>query len=168
MHSPLLKGLGVAGEHRNATIVAALIASMTLAAALLLWLEPPVRGWHRADLLMAVNGEPVQSVTVQYAPPGATVEQGLFDCIVFPDGESRWQPRGSDIVVLVMGTPDDRLPNAASRTLLGLLGNLSQGGRLPLAAMRLSPDSDPRVATSLPSQAYDLYELLERKGVIGG
>jgi hypothetical protein len=166
MRNSLLKGFGVAGEHRNTTIVAVLIASMTLCAALLLWLEPPTRGWQASDLLMAADGQAVQSVTIQYAPPGAVVEPGLYDCIVFSDGQCDWRPRGRDIVMLVMGTPDDGLPRGLAQAVLNVLGNLSQGGRLDLSRVHLSPDSDPRLTAGLSPQANALFELLSRKGVL--
>jgi hypothetical protein len=158
--------LSVAGEHRNATIVAALIASMTFAAALLLWLEPPTRGWQASELLMAANGETVRSVTIYHSQPGIPVEPGLYDCIVFPDGECRWEPRGNEITLLVIGTPEAALPHGAARTLLSVLGNLTQGGRMRFQQVTLAPENDPRLTANLPPQTNDLFELLSRKGVL--
>lgn len=153
-------------ESRNTRIVACLIASMTLGAAVLLWLEPPRQGWADASLLVAENGQRIDQIIIHYHRPDEPLLADSYDCLVMPDGQYDWRPRGRRLRLSVLGTWDQALAPVQARALLILLGNLSQGRRDLGDFVRLDTDSDARVATDLPPQAYDLTDLLIRKGII--
>jgi hypothetical protein len=153
-------------DSRNTTIVAFLIASMTLGAGALLWLEPPARGWDESSLLSAESGRPIEHVVVEYLAPGEPVVPGDYDCLVFPDGECEWRAAGGRLQLLVVGTDTEVVEAAQARALLMVLGNLSQGRRDVTAFVQLHPDSDARLVDDLSPQAHALTDLLVRKGIV--
>lgn len=153
-------------DSRNTRVVAFLIASMTLGAGVLLWLEPPTRGWAKSSLLMAENGQPIEHVVIEYQPPGEPVVASDYDCLVFPDGECEWRATSARLRLLVVGADADTLAPKQARALLMVLGNLSQGRRDVAAFVQLDPDSDARLIADLSPQAHALTDLLVRKGIV--
>jgi len=164
-----IKGLLVNGDTRNTKVVAVLIAAMTFGALVLLSLErlqprPPV--WSPDTLLMAERGERVKDVLIEYVPAGASHDLARFDCVVHPDGRSEWRPRGPDIRLAVVGSASERLQQSQQRSLLAVLGSMSQSRGLDLAHIRLHADSDPRRCPELSSGARELSTWLARKGFV--
>lgn len=154
-------------DKRNARIVGTLIGSLTVGAALLLWLEPRgVSGRTAAALLMMENQVAIEDVTIDFASANERFDETQFDCILHPDGRATWQPAGESIHVLLIGSGGDRLPEAQAAELLRLLGVLSGERGLDLSRVRLSEESDWRHAPGLPLEARDLADLLVRKDFI--
>ena len=153
-------------DSRNTRIVACLIASMTLGAGVLLWLEPPARGWSQGPLLLAEDGHTFQGVVIDYSRPGEPVVPDDYGCLVFPDGQCEWHPNSTLLRVLVVGSPDAALADAQARALLMLLGNVSHGRQDVASWVRLNPASDARLVSDLPPQARALTRLLTRKGIV--
>jgi len=160
------KGLHVAADKRNTKIAAFLIGSMTLGAAILLWLEPPTFVWSSGSLLMAESVRPVEDVRIEYVGPAATVDPGAYDCVVRPSGECAWRPRGPRTRLVVIGSEGQRLPQVQAQTLLAVFGSMTQRHGLDLGRVWLDPASDARLHPELPAQAYDLCDLLVRKGIV--
>jgi hypothetical protein len=158
--------LVVNSEARNTRVVAILIVSMTLGAAALLWLEPPTPGWSSSTLLMAETVRGLEEVRIDFTGLGDGLNTGDYDCVVKPDGECEWRPRGSHISMLVVGSDDDAMPATQARTLLAVLGSMSQRHGLDLGGVWLHPLSDARLHPELPRSAHDLCDLLVRKGII--
>lgn len=169
MRSAFGQGMRVATENRNATMVALLIACMTLAAAGLLWLEPPSQGWDSSDLLMAADGHRITSVVIEYAAPGDIIHDEHFTCMIFSESISDWRPAGPEVRLLVVDESDGaRLDGGQERQLLRVLGNISQSSGLAPQRFVLHPDSNSHLRPELPGAARDLTRLLERKGAFVG
>jgi len=157
----------VSSDTRNVIVAISLIASLTLGAGVLLWLEPPVRGWSESALLMARNGVPVEQVEIVYVPDSVAVSPQRYDCVIYADGHSEWQASGSHIRLAVVGDEDsERLGRRQAQALLAVLGNLEQGWRLGAGRVRLAPESDPRVRPQAPPATQELMQLLLKKGII--
>jgi hypothetical protein len=164
-----IKGLLVTGDTRNTKVVAVLIAAMTFGALVLLSLErlqprPPI--WSPDTLLMAERGEPVRNVLIEYVPAGASQDLSGFDCVVHPDGRSEWRPRGPDIRLAVVGSASERLQQSQQKSLLAVLGSMSQSRGLDLDHVRLHADSDPRRCPGLSPGARQLSAWLVGKGLV--
>lgn len=153
-------------DSRNTRIVACLIASMTLGAGVLLWLEPASRGWAKGPLLLAENGRAIESVVISYARADEPVVPDDYGCLVFPDGQCEWRPDSTLLRVLVVGSPDEQLGDAQARALLMLLGNVCHGRKDVASFVRLDPGSDARLVSDLPRQGQALTRLLVRKGIV--
>jgi hypothetical protein len=154
-------------DTRNARIVGTLIGSLTVGAALLLWLEPRgVSGRTGASLLMMENQTPIEDVTIDFASADERFDETQFDCILQPDRPATWHPTGTSIHVLLVGSGGDRLQESQAAELLRFLGLLSTERGLDLGRVRLSEESDWRHAPGLPLEARDLADLLVRKGFI--
>jgi hypothetical protein len=166
MDAPDRKGLPVAADKRNTQIVACLIGSMTLGAAVLLWLEPPTPGWSSTTLLLAESVCAVDEVQIEYVGPNAGSDPAAYDCVVRPSGECTWRPTGSRVRLSVVGSEGLRLPEAQAKTLLAVFGSMTQRHGLDLDRVWLHPASDARLHPELPAQAHDLCDLLVRKGII--
>jgi hypothetical protein len=166
MHDIQSKGLPVAADKRNALIVACLIGSMTLGAAVLLGLEPPTPGWSSGTLLLAESGYAVEEVQIEYGGPDAPVDPTAYDCAVLPSGECAWRPSGPRIRLAVIGSEAPRLPQAQAKALLAAFGSMTQRHGLDLDSVWLHPASDARLHPELPAQAHDLCDLLVRKGIV--
>jgi hypothetical protein len=156
----------VTSDTRNTTIVAFLFGAMTLGAAILLWFEPPTPGWSSSALLMAESGRGVEELRIDYAGSGSTVEPGVYDCVVYPDGRCDWRPRGAQVRLLVSGLGQQGLAPAQAEKLLAVFGSLTQRHGLDLERVWLHPASDARLHPELPVAAHDLCDLLVRKGII--
>lgn len=157
----------MSADKRNTKIVAFLIGSMTIGAAFLLWLEPPVRGWSSGTLLMAESVPAIEDVRVEYVDTeDATAGISGYDCVVLPDGACEWRPSGTRIRLAVIGRAGQPLPEAQSRTLLAVFGSMAQRHGLDLERVWLDPASDARLHPELPAAAHGLVELLVRKGIV--
>ena len=152
-------------DSRTLTVVAALIAAMTIGGGVLLWLEGPQAGPSNGPMLAAERGEPIADLTIAFVA-GDAVDLAAYDGVLLPGGECRWEPQGPHVRVAVVGSGGAGLENEQVRKLLGLLGNLHQSGALDLRAVRLDPNSDPRIAGDLGAEAADLLALLQRKGIV--
>ena len=153
-------------DTRNTKIVAALVASMTVGAAALLWLEPPTPGWASATLLMAESGRAIEEVRIDFAASGTLGDPSGYDCAVYPSGECDWRPRGARIRLLVAGSGPQGLPSAQAEKLLAVFGSMTQRHGLNLERVWLHPASDARLHPELPVAAHDLCDLLVRKGIV--
>jgi len=153
-------------EQRNALVVASMVASMTLGAVTLLWLEPPARGWTSSTLLMAESVPVIDEVRVEYLEQLTSERVEQYDCIVLPDGQCDWRPSGGLIRLGVVGDSEQMLSDSQCRTLLAALGSMTHRRRLNLDQVWLDPASDARLHPELPSGAHCLVDLLVRKGVI--
>ena len=151
-------------DKRNAKIVASLIASMTIGATALLWLEPPMPGWSSTTLLMAESARGVEEVQIDYI--SAPADRGFFDCVIAPDGNCHWAPRSSTVRLAVVASDAQALPQPQAETLLAVFGTMAQRHGLDLARVWLHPASDARLHPELSDQAHDLCELLLRKGIV--
>jgi len=161
-----LKGLVVASDKRNTRIVTCLIASMTFGAALLLWLEPTTPGWSATTLLMAESGRAIEDVQVEFIDSGNVLDAADCDCVVMPDGTCQWRPAETRIRLAVVAPAGDQLSKAQAETLLAVFGTMTQRHGLDLKHVWLHPSSDARLHPELPASAYDLCDLLVRKGII--
>lgn len=156
----------MSADKRNTKIVALLIGSMTLGAAVLLWLEPPTHGWSSGTLLMAENGPGVAEVQIEYvAEPDAELA-GRYDCLVLPDGTCEWRPNSPRVRLALVGSGEQPLPEEQCRTLLAVFGVMTQRHGLDLEQVWLDPASDARLHPELPAAAHRLVELLVRKGIV--
>jgi hypothetical protein len=156
----------VSADKRNTKIVALLIGAMTFGAAVLLWLEPPTHGWSSGTLLMAESVPAVEEVRIEYVN-GQTAGGAVgYDCLVLPDGTCEWHPTGPRIRLAVVGPDEATMLEAQCRTLLAVLGTMTQRHGLTLAQVWLDPASDARLHPELPAGAHGLVELLVRKGIV--
>jgi hypothetical protein len=160
------KGLTVTSDTRNSKVVALIIASLTVGAAILLWLEPPRRGWSRSTTLIAERGRPIESALIEFAPLDRPISPADYDCLVFPDGEHTWRPSGAQVRILVVGSGAERLATVQKRKLLSVLGSLNQSLGLDLSRVSLLAGAGASTDLDQPSEAGDLLELLARKGII--
>ena len=160
------KGPSVASDARNTRTVAFLIGSMTIGAAVLLWMEPPTPGWSSETLLMAESARAVDEVRIEYVMPDAAIDLADRDCAVLPSGECDWRPQGSRIRLAVIGSEASELSQAQAEMLLAVFGTLTQRHGLELERVWLHPASDARLHPELPAQAHDLCDLLVRKGIV--
>ena len=157
----------MADDKRNKQVVACLIAAMTLGAALLLWLEPPVTGWSESTLLMAETVPEIEEVRIEYVQPLTHEYIPYYDCFVFPDGGCDWRPRSSKLRLAVVGVdPAEPMSDSQARTLLSVFGSLTQRHGLALQGIWLDTESDSRLHPELSPGAHSLTELLVRKGLI--
>lgn len=147
---------------RNAKVVVSLVVSVSLGTGVLLSTEPELRQWAVPPCDPQTRPRQVQ---IAYVPPERGVEPGQYDCLIYPDREPLWQPRGPALHVAVVGTSQDRLPKQQVRRLLAVLGGLRRIG-LELSAFELEPASDARLHPDLPPQAHELCALLTRKGIV--
>ena len=153
-------------EARNTKVVAILVLSMTVGAAALFWLEPATPGWGQSNLLMAETDRGLQEVRVDFASFDDKFNGDDYDCVVLPDGECEWRPRGSRISLLVVGADAESMPTDQARTLLAVFGSMNQRHGLDLGGVWLNPVSDARLHPELPGPAHDLCDLLVRKSII--
>jgi hypothetical protein len=160
------EGPSVASDVRNTKTVVFLIGSMTIGAAVLLWLEPPTPGWSPATLLMAESARAVDEVRIDYVTPDGPIDPEECDCAVLPSGACVWRPQGSRIRLAVIGSEASELSQAQAQTLLAVFGTLTQRHGLQLERVWLHPASDARLHPELPAQAHDLCDLLVRKGIV--
>ena len=156
-------------DTRSTRVTIYLILSMTLGAALLMWLEVPTRGWAAGTYLMAERGGSIEAVTLTFVPEDQPVLRGEYDCVVRPEGAPIWDPRGDDVRhvrVAILASPEDRLTDSQAGDLMRILGSMKQQRGLDLSRVKLHPDSDDRYRPELPRQAYELRDLLVRKGIL--
>lgn len=139
---------------------------MTFGAGVLLWAEPPTRGWSSKPLLAAEGVPAVEEVRLEYVDAASVADGAGYDCLVLPDGACEWCPNGSRIRLALVGSPGQSLPQAQSRTLLAVFGVMTQRYGLDLECVRLDPASDARLHPELPAAAHGLAELLVRKGIV--
>lgn len=156
----------MARDSRNTKVLSSLIASIIIGAGLLLWMEPPARGWAEARLLVGQGGATVEEVLIEYAAFGESVRSGDYDCLIYEDGTCEWRPRGARLRLLVVGSALDTLPDAQVRSLLAVIGTIGQNNRGGRAQIHLHAEHDARRTANLPAQAAALTELLIRRGVI--
>lgn len=166
MHQTQRKGLFVTSDTRNTRIVAFLIASMTLGAAFLLWLEPATPGWSSGALLMAESARAVEDVRIDYAEDLDAIDPRAFDCVIYPDGRCDWNPRDARIRLLVLASEPQGMTPAQAEKLLAVFGSMTQRHGLDLRRVWLHPASDARLHPELPAAAHDLCDLLVRKGIV--
>lgn len=153
-------------EARNTKVVVYLVVAMTVAAWVLLRLEPRAPRYAPDTLLMAERSTPITSVLIEYDTIEAMDDPSAYDCIVLADGACIWQPQSARIRLLVLGTPENAMTDAAAETLLTALGSMSQARGLDPLRVTLDSASDPARATDLPAGAHRLRALLVRKGLI--
>ena len=149
---------------RNAKVVVALVTSVSLGTGVLLSTEPQVRQWSSPPWDPNLPSPP-RSVEIAYIAPESSLELASFDCVIYPDREPLWQPRGQTLRVGVVGTGDPQVPREQARRLLAILGGLRRIG-LDVPDFQLAPASDARLHPELPPQAHDLCALLTRKGIV--
>ncbi len=164
-------------ERRNATVVMALVAALTVGAAFLLalesWLFPRTPQWLESAALTAERAVPVEDVEVSYVPAltafdVAALAHDASICLIDVDGTARWEPRGPRVCLVVIGAPGDALPDVQKRTLLSALGSLCQGGERGRESVpvRLAVEAGVPITASAAPPVDDLYKFLERKGFI--
>lgn len=153
-------------DARHARVVAALIASMTFGAALLLWLEPERQRWPDDRLLMAERGGRVESVVIEVVPASPELNPAEFDCVILPDGACDWRPRGPHVRLAVIDDGREALPREQAGTLMAALGAMSQTRGLNLVHVGLLPAADGGGSADSPGLASDLRRLLVRKGIL--
>lgn len=174
----------MAADRRNASVVFALIASMTIGLVVLLWLEsqlvPKRLSWAYSTLLAAREGIQIASVEISYVPVTGPVDENALNairgdfepddsiCWILPDGRVaplEWS--GPRVRMVVIGSSDEtELSDQQKLTLLGALATLSQEAGVALVPVRLTADSDYARNPGLPLQTKALREFLEHKGII--
>jgi|GEM_PF-898565 len=171
----------MAGNSRNASVVIALVVSMTLGLLMLLWLEhalvPARRDFSGSALLMAQRGMQVSSVDIAYAASwddvpalGITADTTDSVCLITPDGEVQWAERGPHVRLIVIGTDGataERLNDEQKRKLLDVLGTLSGVSGQGLVPVRFEPDHLASANSPAAAQVADLRDFLVLKGFIG-
>lgn len=159
----------MAAGRRNATVVIALVVSMTIGVALLLWLEPGEHRFRGDTLLTAQRGTvPVSAIEVTCASSVEAyylAEEGGADslCVVYPDGSLKWWRAGSRWWVVAAVPEGAELTAPQMQKLLGVLGRLDQLGGRETVPVRFVPV--PGGAT-VAEQAEALRALLVRKQLI--
>jgi hypothetical protein len=154
----------VTDHKRNARVVVCLIGSSILGAAALLLLEPPRVQWAAAG-----RGDPnehIRAVEIDLIAPGEARARPGFNCVVYEDGAHDWRASAGDVRLGIVSGGRGALAPAQVRTLLALLGGMSQSRGLDLARVQLAPRSDPRCDDEAPPAARELCALLIRKGVL--
>lgn len=165
-------------DKRNATVVIALVLSMTVGAQILLcfesWIGARPTRWEGDTLLSAKRGNPVQNVEISYVASledldALELEAASPDsiCVIGPAGEvDIWRPAGPRVRLIVIGSAGRTLPDQQKLTLLATLGSLSEASGVDLVRVQLATGSDARRSPGLPLQAHDLRDLLARKKII--
>ncbi len=158
-------------DKRNTKVVIALILSLTAGVGILILLEPGTHHLPGSTLLAAERGTPlVDEVEIAYARSLAEARE-LVDvqgadsiCLVYPDQDSFWEPRGPHVQLVVVGSDDgDKLQKQQKENLLAALRALNAASGRELVSVRLAPSLEAGV---LPPQAADMRELLVRKRII--
>lgn len=145
----------MAAADRNTKVVAALVASVTLGAGLLLGLESAPLGAGRT----MIAERPFDSIEFRFVSGEPSDE---FDCVVSADGAVEWRRRDADLLVGVCDSGSDRL-SSAQRT---ELARLMQHGRSRNTTISLAEASDARRHPRLAPAAHDLYAWLLEQGLI--
>jgi len=154
-------------DKRNANVVGVLFIALTVGAGALLMLEPRAQRWQPDALLMAHNGSPIESLTIDYPTAEFRGDLTQYDCVVPADGgPPTWNPRSPRIRVLVAPSAGDRIPHAQKEALLGLIGGLFHGNGLDLKRVAIEPRIDSRQSIQVPAQARDLCQWLIAKGFV--
>lgn len=154
-------------DQRNTYVVIGLIVAMTAGAALLRWLEPRQPRLASDMLLMAEPGSRIEHVTIEYAPPGTTLNEDEIDCAVLPEPPTYWwKPHSADIRLVVVGSDDEKMSDPQKKTLLAVLLSMTQDHGLDLSQVELDPASDPEITPDLPVQTRDLRALLANKAIL--
>lgn len=152
----------MSADKRNTSVVIALIASMTVGAVVLRALEPGKLNFEGSALLMAERGTRVEEVQIEYVAPG---DEGRSPAVgadeslwrIDTDGAVYAEPLQSRVRLVVKGDPGANGPGKEQKkTIISVLGSISQASNVDVVPVRLLADS----------QAGELRELLERKGII--
>ena len=162
------EGRPVSSDARNTRVVVCLILAMTAGARVLLWLEPRPSYANAMRPLTAVDGQPIQSVQIEYVAADA-LPPASAGVIVLPDGRCHWDQLGPHVHVAVIGSSEAYLPMRQKAALLSLLQGISWGrgaGGQNVVPVRLSEQSDPRLVPTLPPAAHDLYQMLAAKQLL--
>jgi hypothetical protein len=161
-------------DKRNAAVVAALVASITVGVVTLLALEPQPPAWEAANLgltaVARIEGAPshrAESVRISYVPDQAAAAQlpvaGDETVIYIASGEvqpSKPIERGSRYRFVVCCAPSE-LDDATRAEVVSWLGWLNQGRRPDLVPVQLADDYP--VATPAAGQ---LRDFLRSKGLL--
>ncbi len=145
----------MAAADRNTKVVAALVASVTLGAGVLLGLESAPLGGGRT----MIAERPFDSIEIQFVSGEPSDD---FDCVVGPDGAVDWRRRDADLSIGVCDSGDERLTTAQRAELAKLL----QHGRSRNTIVTLAESSDARRHPRLAPAAHDLYAWLLEQGLI--
>ena len=160
-------------ERRNATVVFALIGSMTIGVGTLRmlqwWLFPKKVDFTGSALLMAEADKRQAEAEIIYAATRAEAAARGTDaetidsvCWIEPDGNAQWEHRGPHWRLVVLGSEGDQLSSEQKKALVLALGAISEATGVDLVPIQLGSASDPR------PQADDLRKFLVRKGFITG
>lgn len=149
---------------RNTKVIAALVASMSVGAAVLLALETKPN-LSPAPLLMAEDGQRVDGLRIEVLPADQAYLADGFDGCIELDGRCRWRPSGPNLRIAVLGRAAQALSDPQASTLMNLLGSLVQYGQLDLKHVAFVPPSDPVDKRTLAVLATDVRTLLRKKGV---
>lgn len=150
-------------KKRNANVVAALIASLTLGAGVLLLMDPHPKPATRNASLLVAGGQRVASATLHYV--GTDVDLSAYDYVVGLSGDRSGQPRGRDVHVAVVGN-GAAMSDAQLRTVLFVLNELRQSYGMRDDGVRVGPSCDVRIDSTLSRGARDLFDILSRKQFI--
>jgi hypothetical protein len=116
---------------------------------------------------MAESVPAVAEVRIDYVDDVAAGRAAAYDCLVLPDGACEWHPRGPRIRLALVGSEQDApMPEEQCRTLLAVIGVMTQRHGLELEHVWLDPASDARLHPELPDAAHTLVELLVRKSIV--
>lgn len=162
-------------DRRNTAVVIALILSLTVGVRILTWLEPAEVQWGSAPALMAERSARIDAINIVFVESGDEADQLVQTlpettslCVVYPDRQPEYWVTGSQWDLIVVGTDAEHLSKQQQEWLLAALGSLVRPVGLAKVQVALSPDSDIALNPSLPPQAQDLRDLLERKRIIAG
>ena len=158
------EGVLMDANTRNTKVIAALIASMSVGAVVLLALETKPN-LSPAPLLMAEEGQRVDGLRIEVLPADQAYRADAFDGCIELDGRCRWRPSGPNLRIAVLGRTAQALSEAQAGTLMKLLGSLVEYGQLDLNHVAFVPPSDPADKRTLAVLATDVRTLLRKKGV---
>ena len=152
-------------EIRNQRVIAALIGSMTLGAAILLWLTGPAAASRSSNaMLIAQNAVAPRSATIELVTRVSETDLTAYDVVVRRDAAPAWNAHSADLRIAVV-VPNGEPLRDQKLGLLRVLGEAQRQG-LNLADISLDAGSDDRITAGLPRAAGDLRALLEQKGLI--
>lgn len=147
-------------DKRNTQVLVALIVSMTLGAGLLKLLESPVP--KSADLLAAVEGKSVATLTVGVVRGVNDPALASFESYIDEHGACHWRQEGADVRLAIVGDPAQRLSEPQAVMLLQMIATLRRERGLELRAVRLATTA----GDTEPAMMRDMREMLERKGML--
>ena len=150
---------------RNRRVLVLLIASLTLGAGLLFWLEPQPDRRGRAAPLAAVN-RAGPGIEIEYLPGDYQPQRFHF---VYQEDGLYWQnsaPPPGPVRIGLIRSLGGHLREVRAKLLLQKLAELEQTYGVDFNRIALAPGSDARAQPGLPAEVHELTALLVGRGIV--